>query len=44
MDAIKSGVDPKEAYEKNIGTYGRFADAVKTIDPRKQQYLVVNNK
>ena len=36
MDAIKSGVDPKEAYEKNIGTYGRFADAVKTIDPRKQ--------
>ena len=38
MDAIKSGVDPKEAYEKNIGTYGRFADAVKTIDPRKEQY------
>ena len=36
MDAIKSGVDPKEAYEKNIGTYGRFADAVKTIDPRKE--------
>ena len=36
MDAIKAGVDPKEAYEKNIGTYGRFADAVKTIDPRKQ--------
>lgn len=36
MDAIKAGKDPKEAYEKNIGTYGRFADAVKTIDPRKQ--------
>ncbi len=36
MDAIKKGVDPKEAYEKNIGTYGRFAEAVKTIDPRKQ--------
>ena len=35
MDAIKKGVDPKEAYEKNIGTYGRFADAVKTIDPRE---------
>ncbi len=36
MDAIKKGVDPKEAYEKNIGTYGRFAEAVKVIDPRKQ--------
>ncbi|MDD3401338.1 MAG: hypothetical protein PHT58_06905 [Eubacteriales bacterium] len=36
MDAIKKGVDPKEAYEKNIGTYGRFAEAVKTIDPRKE--------
>ena len=35
MDAIKKGVDAKEAYEKNIGTYGRFADAVKTIDPRE---------
>ena len=36
VDAIKKGVDPKEAYEKNIGTYGRFADAVKYIDPREQ--------
>lgn len=36
MDAIKAGKDAKEAFEKNIGTYGRFADAVKTIDPRKQ--------
>ena len=35
-DAIKKGVDPKEAYEKNIGTYGRFADAVKYIDPREE--------
>lgn len=34
MDAIKAGKDPKEAFEKNIGTYGRFADAAKTIDPR----------
>ena len=34
--AIKKGVDPKEAYEKNIGTYGRFADAVKYIDPREE--------
>ena len=36
MDAIKKGVDPKEAFEKNIGTYGRFADAAKYIDPRKE--------
>jgi len=36
MDAIKKGVDPKEAYEKNIGTYGRYENAAKYIDPRKQ--------
>ena len=36
MEAIKKGMDPKEAYEKNIGTYGRFAEAAKVIDPRKQ--------
>jgi len=29
MEAIRNGVDPKEAYEKNIGTYGRFDEAVK---------------
>ena len=32
----EAGVDYKEAYEKNIGTYGRFADAVKYIDPRQE--------
>jgi len=36
MEAIRKGVDPKEAYEKNIGTYGRYDEAVKYIDPRKQ--------
>ncbi|NLN03845.1 MAG: hypothetical protein GX166_03355 [Clostridiaceae bacterium] len=36
MEAIRNGVDPKEAYEKNIGTYGRFNDSVKFIDPRKE--------
>ena len=39
MEAIKKGVDPKEAYEKNIGTYGRFSaeqGAVKYIDPREE--------
>ena len=35
MEAIRKGVDPKEAYEKNIGTYGRYDEAVKYIDPRK---------
>ena len=35
MDAIKKGEDAKEAYNKNIGTYGRFKDAVKVIDPRE---------
>jgi len=36
MEAIKKGEDAGEAFKKNIGTYGRFADAVKTIDPRKE--------
>ena len=39
MDAIKKGMSPTEAYEKNIGTYGRFKEedgAVAWIDPRKQ--------
>jgi len=36
MDAIKGGADPKAAYEKNISTYGRYADAARVIDPRHQ--------
>ena len=36
MDFIKSGMDVKEAYEKAQGQYGRVADAVKIIDPRKE--------
>ncbi len=36
MEAIKKGVDPKEAFEKNVGTYGRFAEAAEYIDPRHQ--------
>jgi len=39
MDAIRAGTDPKEAYEKNVGTYGRYEKedgAVKYIDPRKE--------
>jgi len=34
MEDIKKGVDPQAAMEKNTGTYGRFAEAVKVIDPR----------
>lgn len=36
MDFIKSGLEPKEAYEKCIGTYGRYEGAAKYIDPRKE--------
>ena len=35
MEAIRNGVDPKDAYEKNIGTYGRYEGADSYIDPRK---------
>ena len=35
-DFIKKGMEPNEAYEKAKGTYGRFQDAVKYIDPRKE--------
>ena len=34
-DFIKKGMEPNEAYEKSKGTYGRFAEAAKYIDPRK---------
>ncbi len=36
MKSIREGVDPKEAYEKAIGSYGRFAEAARVIDPRKE--------
>ena len=39
MDDIKKGLSAQEAYEKNLGTYGRFKaedGAVKWIDPRKE--------
>ena len=35
-DFIKKGDDPNTAYEKAKGQYGRIADAVKIIDPRKE--------
>ena len=36
MDFIKAGDDANTALEKAKGQYGRVADAVKFIDPRKQ--------
>lgn len=36
LEDIRHGVDPKEAYNNNIGRYGRFDEAVKYIDPREE--------
>jgi NifU-like protein involved in Fe-S cluster formation len=36
MENIKKGMDPMEAIEKATGTFGRFDEAVKVIDPRKE--------
>lgn len=36
MQNIKSGISAMEAIEKASGTYGRFDEAVKKIDPRKE--------
>ena len=36
IDAINKGMDANEALKKFTGTYGRFADAAKTINPRHQ--------
>ena len=39
MEDIRHGKSPNEAYENNVGTYGRFSKeqgAVKYIDPREE--------
>ncbi len=36
LEDIRHGVQPNEAYEKNIGQYGRFDSAAKYIDPREE--------
>ncbi len=36
MENIKNGIEAMEAIEKASGTYGRFDEAVKKIDPRKE--------
>ena len=35
-DFIKAGDDANTAFEKASGQYGRVADAVKIVDPRKE--------
>ena len=36
MEDIRHGVPAEEALAKNTGTYGRYADAPKYIDPREE--------
>ena len=36
LEDIRHGVEPNEAYTKNIGQYGRFDGAAKYIDPREE--------
>ena len=36
MEAIQKGVEPAEALKKATSTYGRFDEAVKTINPRHE--------
>ena len=36
LESIKKGVDANEAYQKNLGTYGRFDEAARIIDPRHE--------
>lgn len=36
LEMIKKGIDANEAFKKNIGSYGRFNEAARTIDPRHE--------
>ncbi|MBE6792417.1 MAG: hypothetical protein E7534_02820 [Ruminococcaceae bacterium] len=36
LEDIRRGMEPNEAYQKNIGQYGRFDNAAKYIDPREE--------
>jgi NifU-like protein involved in Fe-S cluster formation len=36
LEDIRHGTSPDEAYKKNTGTYGRYNEAVKYIDPREE--------
>ena len=36
LEDIRHGMSPDEAYNKNIGQYGRYDEATKYIDPREE--------
>ncbi|MEG2639874.1 MAG: hypothetical protein RR992_10330, partial [Clostridiales bacterium] len=36
LEDIRHGMDAAEALKNNTGSYGRFADAAKYIDPREE--------
>jgi hypothetical protein len=36
LEDIRHGAEPADALAKNTGTYGRFDDAAKYIDPREE--------
>lgn len=36
LEDIRHGVNPEDAYNNNIGQYGRYDEAVKYIDPREE--------
>ena len=36
LEMIKKGIDANVAYQKNIGSYGRFDEAARLIDPRHE--------
>ena len=36
LEDIRKGISPDEAYKNNMGTYGRFDEAAKYIDPREE--------
>ena len=36
LEDIRHGMEPGKAYEKNVGTYGRYENAAKYIDPREE--------
>jgi NifU-like protein involved in Fe-S cluster formation len=36
LEMIKKGIDANDAFQKNLGTYGRFTEAVRVIDPRHE--------
>jgi len=36
MALIRDGLPPQEAYEKSVGIYGRYQEAAKILDPRRE--------